>query len=51
MKSLLQTANQQLLKIAAILQDPGIRRSFLEDVAVNRALINAAQNAGVTGTC
>jgi predicted ATPase/DNA-binding SARP family transcriptional activator len=46
----LQTANQQLLKIAATLQDPVIRRSFLEDVAVNRALINAAQSADVTGT-
>ncbi len=46
----LQTANQQLLKIAATLQDPILRRSFLEDVAVNRALINAAQSAYVSGT-
>ena len=48
--TVIQTANQQLLTIAATLQDPILRRSFLEDVAVKRALINAAQSADVSGT-
>lgn len=39
--TVLQTANQQLQKIAATLQDPVLRRSFLETVVVNRAIAQA----------
>ncbi|MCE7988722.1 MAG: hypothetical protein DYG89_46805 [Caldilinea sp. CFX5] len=46
--TVLHNAYQQLQAIADSLQEAALRRSFLEDVAVNRALLAAAQAAGIT---
>ncbi|MCE7988720.1 MAG: hypothetical protein DYG89_46795 [Caldilinea sp. CFX5] len=46
--TVLRSAYQALQEIAAQLTDDTWRRSFLEDVVVNRHLLAAAQNAGVT---
>ena len=43
----LQTAYAQMQACAAPLEDPTLRHAFLNNVAVNRALVRAAQAAGL----
>jgi hypothetical protein len=48
-QTVLATAYQQLQETASQLEDERLRRSFLENVAVNHKLVTAAQAAGIIG--